>query len=131
MGNFLDDVKKRNEERRIARIRQEIRGLEAEVREYENAKSKVQDAKDSCSKESGEWQETVGQLVKKEIKQTGVFEGEMASKLETYVNEAKKENDDAIQKASDLISSLGTQISKIDDRIDLLNSRIDYKRSLI
>lgn len=131
MGNFLDDVKRRNEERRIARIRQEIRGLEAEIREYENAKSKVQDAKDSCRKESGEWQETVGQLVKKEIKQTGVFEGEMANKLETYVNEAKKENDDAIQKASDLISSLGTQINKIDDRISLLNSRIDYKRSLI
>lgn len=131
MGNFLDDVKKRNEERRIARIRQEIRGLEAEVREYENAKSKVQDAKDGCSKESGEWQETVGQLVKKEIKQTGVFEGDMASKLETYVNEAKKENDDAIQKASDLISSLGTQINKIDNKIEQLNNSIVYKRSLI
>lgn len=131
MGNFLDDIKRRNEERRIAGIKREIRALESEKKEYENVKRVIQEAKDSCSKESSEWQETVGKIVKKEIKQTGIFEGEMATKLETYVNEAKKENDDAIQKASDLIQSLGIQIDKIDDKISSLDSSINHKESLI
>ena len=72
-----------------------------------------------------------GELKGKEIKQTGIFEGEMANALENYINDAKEENDTAIQRTGDLVSSLGTQIEKIDDKISQLESRIKYKRSLI
>ena len=51
--------------------------------------------------------------------------------LENYINDAKEENDTAIQRTGDLVSSLGTQIEKIDDKISQLESRIKYKRSLI
>ena len=60
-----------------------------------------------------------------------IFEGEMANALENYINDAKEENDTAIQRTGDLVSSLGTQIEKIDDKISQLESRIKYKRSLI
>ena len=73
----------------------------------------------------------IGRTERKRIKQTGIFEGEMANALENYINDAKEENDTAIQRTGDLVSSLGTQIEKIDDKISQLESRIKYKRSLI
>ena len=118
MGDFWDDIKKKNEERRIAGIKSDIRVLEEQIKEYEDAKKKVESAKKKCNSECEEWKEKLGELKGKEIKQTGIFEGEM-------------ENDTAIQRTGDLVSSLGTQIEKIDDKISQLESRIKYKRSLI
>ena len=60
-----------------------------------------------------------------------VFEGEMANKLETYIDDAKEENDKGIEKAAELVTELGTQIDKINEKISFLNNSIDYKRSLI
>lgn len=131
MGDFWDEIKRKNEERRIAGIKREIRALEAEIETYEAAKEKVQNAKTNCNTEATSWQETVGKLAQKEIKQSGVFEGEMANKLETYMEEAKEENNSGIERATELVTDLGTQIDKINDKISLLNSRIAYKRSLI
>ncbi|MBS6521190.1 MAG: hypothetical protein KH359_11265 [Clostridiales bacterium] len=131
MGDFWDDIKKKNEERRIAGIKSDIRVLEELIKEYEDARKKVESAKKKCNSECQEWKENLGKLKGKEIKQTGIFEGKMAKTLENYVNGAKEENDTAIQRAGDLVSSLGTQIEKIDGKIAQLNSRINYKRSLI
>jgi type VII secretion protein EssB len=131
MGDFWDDIKKKNEERRIAGIKSDIRVLEEQIKEYEDAKKKVESAKKKCNSECEEWKEKLGELKGKEIKQTGIFEGEMANALENYINDAKEENDTAIQRTGDLVSSLGTQIEKIDDKISQLESRIKYKRSLI
>jgi len=105
--------------------------LEEQIKEYEDAKKKVESAKKKCNSECEEWKEKLGELKGKEIKQTGIFEGEMANALENYINDAKEENDTAIQRTGDLVSSLGTQIEKIDDKISQLESRIKYKRSLI
>ena len=44
MGDFWDDIKKKNEERRIAGIRSDIRVLEEQIKEYEDAKKKVESA---------------------------------------------------------------------------------------
>ena len=41
MGDFWDDIKKKNEERRIAGIKSDIRVLEEQIKEYEDAKKKV------------------------------------------------------------------------------------------
>jgi len=131
MGDFWDDIKKKNEERRIAGIKSDIRVLEEQIKEYEDAKKKVESAKKKCNSECEEWKEKLGELKGKEIRQTGIFEGEMANALENYINDAKEENDTAIQRTGDLVSSLGTQIEKIDDKISQLESRIKYKRSLI
>lgn len=131
MGDFWDEIKRKNEERRIAGIKREIRALEAEIETYEAAKEKVQNAKTNCNTETTGWQETIGKLAQKEIKQSGIFEGEMANKLETYMEEAKEENNTGIDRATDLVTELGTQIDRINDKISFLNNRIDYKRSLI
>ena len=40
MGDFWDDIKKKNEERRIAGIKSDIRVLEEQIKEYEDAKKK-------------------------------------------------------------------------------------------
>ena len=62
----------------------------------------------------------------------GFFEGRNGQMhWKNYINDAKEENDTAIQRTGDLVSSLGTQIEKIDDKISQLESRIKYKRSLI
>ena len=45
MGSLSDDRKKRDEERRIAGLKKEIQDLEVELKEYEAAKEKVQNAK--------------------------------------------------------------------------------------
>lgn len=42
MGDFWDDIKKKNEERRIAGIKSDIRVLEEQIKEYEDAKKKVE-----------------------------------------------------------------------------------------
>lgn len=73
----------------------------------------------------------IGRTERKRNKADRDFEGEMANALENYINDAKEENDTAIQRTGDLVSSLGTQIEKIDDKISQLESRIKYKRSLI
>ena len=39
---ILDDIKKKNEERRIAGIKSDIRVLEEQIKEYEDAKKKVE-----------------------------------------------------------------------------------------
>ena len=57
--------------------------------------------------------------------------GEMANKLETYIDDAKEENDKGIEKAAELVTELGTQIDRINKKISFLNNSIDYKRSLI
>lgn len=131
MGSLSDDRKKRDEERRIAGLKKEIQDLEVELKEYEAAKEKVQNAKANCNTEVTSWQETVGKFAQKEIKQPDVFEGEMANKLETYIDDAKEENDKGIEKAAELLTELGTQIDKINEKISFLNNSIDYKRSLI
>ena len=102
MGDFWDDIKKKNEERRIAGIKSDIRVLEEQIKEYEDAKKKVESAKKKCNSECEEWKEKLGELKGKEIKQTGIFEGEMANALENYINDAKEENDTAIQRTGDL-----------------------------
>ena len=80
MGSLSDDRKKRDEERRIAGLKKEIQDLEVELKEYEAAKEKVQNAKTNCNTEVTSWQETVGKFAQKEIKQPEIFEGEMANK---------------------------------------------------
>lgn len=131
MGNFLDEIQKRNEERRIAGIKREIRSLEAEIETYEAARGKVQSAKNNCNAETDRWQETVEKLEQKEVRQAGIFEGEMANALETYLHDAGEESNTAITEATTLITDLGRQIDKINDKISSLNSSISYKRSLI
>lgn len=131
MGNFLDELQKRNEERRIAGLKREIRSLEAEIETYEAAREKVRSAKNNCHAETDRWQETVGKLEQKEVRQAGIFEGEMANALETYIHDAGEENRTAITEAATLIMDLGRQIDKINDKISSLNSSISYKRSLI
>ena len=126
MGSLSDDRKKRDEERRIAGLKKEIQDLEVELKEYEAAKEKVQNAKANCNTEVTSWQETVGKFA-----QPDVFEGEMANKLETYIDDAKEENDKGIEKAAELVTELGTQIDKINEKISFLNNSIDYKRSLL
>lgn len=69
--------------------------------------------------------------LRKRNKAAGCFEGEMANKLETYIDDAKEENDKGIEKAAELVTELGTQIDKINEKISFLNNSIDYKRSLI
>ena len=49
MGDFWDDIKKKNEERRIAGIKSDIRVLEEQIKEYEDAKKKVESAKKKCN----------------------------------------------------------------------------------
>ena len=51
MGDFWDDIKKKNEERRIAGIKSDIRVLEEQIKEYEDAKKKVESAKKKCNSE--------------------------------------------------------------------------------
>lgn len=51
MGSLSDDRKKRDEERRIAGLKKEIQDLEVELKEYEAAKEKVQNAKANCNTE--------------------------------------------------------------------------------
>ena len=72
MGDFWDDIKKKNEERRIAGIKSDIRALEEQIKEYEDAKKKVESAKKKCNSECEEWKEKLGELKGKEIKQTGI-----------------------------------------------------------
>lgn len=67
MGDFWDDIKKKNEERRIAGIKSDIRVLEEQIKEYEDAKKKVESAKKKCNSECEEWKEKLGELKGKEI----------------------------------------------------------------
>ena len=60
MGDFWDDIKKKNEERRIAGIKSDIRVLEEQIKEYEDAKKKVESAKKKCNSECEEWKEKLG-----------------------------------------------------------------------
>lgn len=55
----------------------------------------------------------IGRIERKRNKADRDFEGEMANALENYINDAKEENDTAIQRTGDLVSSLGTQIEKL------------------
>lgn len=130
MGSLSDDRKKemKNAECRTQKRDQD---LEVELKNMRPAKEKVQNAKANCNTEVTSWQETVGKFAQKEIKQPDVFEGEMANKLETYIDDAKEENDKGIEKAAELVTELGTQIDKINKKISFLNNSIDYKRSLI
>ncbi len=127
MGSYFDDDWR--ERQRIIHINNQISNLESERTIYENAKTSVEQARTSCSNEKTAWETTVGRFSGKEVKKTDVFEGEMANALETYVNDAKEENNNAITEAGNLVAGLDSQIDKIESKISQLSTQITNWRN--
>lgn len=124
MGLF-NDVQEAWERQRVARIQNNISNLRERIREYETARETVSGVKTSCQNGVAELETSYNKIADKEVKKTGVFEGEMADAMDRYTKDAKEENKTAIDKTGELLIGLDSQITKIDDKIAELNGEID------
>ena len=95
-----------------------------------NAKSSIQNVKNSCNSKKNEWPESFRTLDNNsdlcEVKKTDLFEGEIATALQEQVGDARSQIQTGISKADDLEQALSDQCQKLETEIEDLNQHLGY-----
>lgn len=108
----------------------QIRATREKINYCTNAKSLIQNVKNSCNSKKNEWKESFRILDNDsdlcEVKKTNLFEGEMASVLQGQVGEVRSQIQTGISKVGDLGKTLSDQCQKLETEIENLNQHLGY-----
>ena len=108
----------------------QIRATREKINHCTNAKSLIQNVKNSCNSKKNEWKESFRILDNDsdlcEVKKTNLFEGEMASVLQGQVGEVRSQIQTGISKVGDLGKTLSDQCQKLETEIENLNQHLGY-----